>query len=118
MPPRPSAASFTAAWHDSVLVTSHVMANVPGPASLAAPSSLSCRRASRAACAPRWASPMPMQRPSPLEAPTTTVRNVPPLTRLTAVLDIFHQHHPAGLVGPGRARGLVRQARAETVGRG
>src|SRR5262249_40695231 len=32
------------------------------------------RRARSATCAPRWASPTPMQRPIPLDAPMTTVR--------------------------------------------
>src|SRR5262245_29372728 len=80
MPPRPVAASAIAARADSSSVTSHAMASVPGPASFAACSSRSRRRASNATRAPRFASPMPMQRPSPLDAPTTTVRIVPPVT--------------------------------------
>ncbi len=54
----------------------------------AASSKRSRRRASSATCAPRWARPIPMQRPSPLEAPTTTVRNVPPDRVLWAVVRV------------------------------
>jgi 2-keto-3-deoxy-L-rhamnonate aldolase RhmA len=62
-------------------VRAESMAAVPAPASRAAASSLSARRASSATCPPRWARPMPMQRPSPLDAPTTTIRMVNPLVR-------------------------------------
>ena len=44
-----------------------------GPASSAAASSRSRRRASIATCAPRCARPIAIERPSPLDDPTTTV---------------------------------------------
>src|SRR5580658_8395075 len=73
MPPRPSAARSIAARDEASSVTSQVMARLPGPASSAASASRSVRRASSATRAPRWARPMPMHRPNPLDAPTTTV---------------------------------------------
>src|SRR5581483_8437825 len=62
-----------AAWHDDASVTSHSIASEPGPASSAASASRSPRRASSATVAPLFASPMAIDRPSPLDAPTTTV---------------------------------------------
>src|SRR5436305_14635843 len=59
-------------------VTSHAIATAPGPAALAVSSSRSRRRASSATRAPRWARPIPMQRPSPLDAPTTTALTAAP----------------------------------------
>src|SRR6476660_4211196 len=58
---------------DASSVTSHSTATESAPASLAAFSIRSLRRASRATWSPRLASPSPMHRPSPLEAPITTV---------------------------------------------
>src|SRR5262245_29788160 len=78
MPPSVSAASPIADAHDFASTTSHSIANAPGPASPTASSRRARRRASSATCAPRRARPTPMQRPSPLEAPTTTVRIMPP----------------------------------------
>src|ERR1022692_2411570 len=49
------------------------MATAPGPVSLAASARRSLRRAIRATVAPRLPSPTARQRPSPLDAPTTTV---------------------------------------------
>src|SRR5918996_3281161 len=79
MPPRSAAAWAIAERQDASSVTSHVTATAPGPASLAASSSRPRRRASSATRSPRRARPIPTQRPSPLEAPTTTVRTVLPL---------------------------------------
>src|SRR5690349_16366437 len=76
MPPSPSTASAMPRWADAASVTSHSIGSVPGPASAAASWSRSLRRASNATCAPRCASPTPMQRPSPLEAPTMTARTM------------------------------------------
>src|SRR5262245_43351799 len=76
IPPSPPAASSIASRHDDSSVTSQAMAKVPGPDSLAASSRSSRRRAKSATCSPRWPSPIPMQRPSPLDAPRTTTRNV------------------------------------------
>jgi hypothetical protein len=73
MAPSCLAASAIDDWHDSALVTSHAIAMVSGPASWATTSRRSRRRAMRTVRAPRWANPIPMQRPSPLDAPTTTV---------------------------------------------
>ena len=74
MPPRSAAALPMADETDEGSVTSHSMASAPAPASSAAASSRSRRRARRATCAPRCPRPTPMQRPSPLDAPTTTAR--------------------------------------------
>src|SRR5438067_7981132 len=79
MPPRSAAALPIADAIDSESVTSHPMAIAPFPASAAAPSSRSRRRASSATCAPRCPRPTPMQRPSPLDAPTTTALTAGPL---------------------------------------
>jgi len=76
MPPSSAAASAMAERQDGSSVTSQVIATAPAPASLAASSSRPRRRASSATRAPRWESPTPTQRPSPLEAPTITVRTV------------------------------------------
>src|SRR5262245_12490403 len=78
MPPSVSAASPIADAQDFASTTSHSIATASGPASPTASSRRARRRASNATCAPRCASPTPMHRPSPLEAPTTTVRIVPP----------------------------------------
>src|SRR4051794_19059965 len=73
MPPRSAAACLIAWPVDAASVTSHSIATALAPASATAASSRSRRRAMSATCAPRWASPIPMQRPSPLDAPTMTV---------------------------------------------
>src|SRR5262245_9132975 len=78
MPPSFAAASPIADAQDFASTTSHSIATAPGPASPTASSRRARRRASHATCAPRCASPTPMQRPSPPEAPTTTVRIMPP----------------------------------------
>jgi hypothetical protein len=117
MPPRPSAASPIADWQDSVLVTSHEIANVPSPASLAAPSSRSCRRANSAVLAPRFASPIPMQRPSPLDAPMTTVRNLSPPVELTAMLDKFVLERPGSRPHRLSNDAAVRRRSADWAGR-
>ena len=47
-----------------------------------------------------------MQRPSPLDAPTTTVRTAPPRIELTAMLDKFGRVRLAGrTIGPCPAAG-------------
>ncbi|EUA00426.1 hypothetical protein I547_4514 [Mycobacterium kansasii 824] len=75
-PPSASAAAAMAARHDASSVTSHSTAMAPGPASRAAAWVRSSRRASSATSSPRLASPTPMQRPNPLEAPMTTVFDI------------------------------------------
>src|SRR5271156_3405811 len=74
-PPKASATSDTARWQDSASVTSQTTAAASLPASFAAFSRRSCRRATNATCAPFSARPIPMQRPSPEEAPTTATRS-------------------------------------------
>src|SRR5215212_1186887 len=80
IPPRASAASLMAERTDASSVTSHSTATAPAPASLAAFSMRSRRRASSATRWPRSANPTPMQRPSPLDAPITTVFAIVSLT--------------------------------------
>src|SRR3954470_15435055 len=72
MPPSSAAALSIAALHDAVSVTSHSTAIASGPASAGAAASRSRRRARSATCAPRCPKPIAMQRPGPLDAPTTT----------------------------------------------
>src|SRR5271167_222521 len=74
-PPKASATSDTARWQDSASVTSQTTAAASLPASFAAFSRRSCRRATNATCAPFSARPIPMQRPSPEEPPTTATRS-------------------------------------------
>src|SRR5262245_34797760 len=71
-PPSADAASSIAALHDEASVTSQRTATDPGPASFAASTSRSSRRASSATLAPRLPRPVAMHRPRPLEAPTTS----------------------------------------------
>ena len=77
MPPSPAAASSIAVWHGRLVGDVAGDGERPG----ARPPSRRRRagpRAGRAAPprAPRWPRPTPMQRPSPLDAPTTTVRTI------------------------------------------
>ena len=59
----------------SASVTSQATTVAPFPASLAALTRRSCRRARNATGAPLSARPIPMHRPNPAEAPTTATRS-------------------------------------------
>jgi hypothetical protein len=86
-------------------VTSHTMGTASVPASLAASTRRSFRRANRATVAPRFPRPMAIQRPSPLDAPTTTVLTERALlsTNHLSRADYQNAHRANGrsTVGPG-----------------